>query len=74
MQQIILNIDNPKIEAILSDILKQNKIPIDNIISDIIEKYIYLYSVQILTTASVFPIHILSPMFNEKILGVNEPE
>jgi len=56
MQQIILNIDNPKIEAILSDILKQNKIPIDNIISDIIEKYIYLYSVQILTTASVFPV------------------
>ena len=31
MQQIVLNIDNPKIEAILADILKQNKIPIDNI-------------------------------------------
>lgn len=46
MKQITLYIDNPKIEAILSDISLQDNKTIDNIISDLIEKYIYLYSVR----------------------------
>ena len=43
MQEINIYIDNPKLETILLNVSKQTKKPINNIVSDIIEKYINLY-------------------------------
>jgi len=46
MQDINININNPKLEAILLNISKKNRKPIDNIVSEMLEKYINLYYLQ----------------------------
>ncbi len=46
MQQVTLNINNPQIEAMLFNISSQKNRKIKTILSDIIEQYIYSYSVK----------------------------
>ncbi len=43
MQQVTLTFNNPEIETILFNLSKKNNSSINNIASDIIEKFIFLY-------------------------------
>ena len=45
MKKITINIDNRETETILKKLSKQKNRPIDLIVSEVINNYIYLYSV-----------------------------